>query len=275
MRAFTRRAKDDVDFTTFMAVIDAPFDVKLNDEHDAYTWTDKYFAMTSRDLHPGLVVTLLRFDMDELAVAKAMASGELVSPQMYNKDLMLIALRITGTGVSFRPAHDEYVMRDPSIYMNQEFLERCNGLEVLLHHPKKSLLNTEEYRDRAIGSIFVPYLKPDEQEVWGIARIRDMEAAEILRTEECSTSPGVSVLGDKLEVPDGRKILIEDKPFLLDHLAVLIPHHSGEGSPGVWDKGKGLSGVESIDATSQEDEVNILDLLERKLKIIQLDSRVR
>lgn len=269
LKLWTRRIRNDVDFTAFLARVDAEFVPVMNDEHDSYSWIDRRLALTSSNLHPGAYVTLARFDMDELAVAKAIRDGELTSPQYYGKDLMLIALRITGTGLSYRGIIKEYVWRDSSLYMNQEFLDRCNGLEVIFHHPKKTMLNTEEFRDRTVGSIFVPYLKPETEEVWGIARIRDMEAAKLLETEQMSTSPGVLCLGDKFPFAEnGEKILIENKPTLLDHVAILL------GVPGVWDKGQGLTGVESVNAAPLPEEPSPLDKILRTMKINEIVSRV-
>lgn len=267
LKLWTRRIRNEVDFTTFLARVDAEFAPAMNDEHDACSWVDRRFALTSSNLHPGAYVSLSRFDMDELAVAKAIRDGELTSPQHYGKDLLLIAIRITGTGLSYRSAHEEYVWRDPSIYMNAEFLERCNGLPVIFHHPKKTMLNTDEFRDRIVGTIFVPYLKSEVEEVWGIAKILDMGAAELLKTEEMSTSPAVLCLGEKVITEGGEKILFETKPFLLDHIAVLL------GVPGVWDKNAGLSGVESIDA-SGADEPDTLDLILRKIQLNDIVHRI-
>lgn len=268
MKLWTRRVREEVDFTTFLAMIDEPFEVTLNEEHSNYEWLGRGCALDLSTLHPGVAVALSRFDMDELGVAKAIRDGNLTSPQYYNENLMLIALRITGTGLSYRGAHKEYVWRDSSIYMNPEFLERCNGLEVIFHHPKKTLLNSTEYGDRIVGSIFVPYLRPEAEEVWGIAKIRDMEAAHLLETQEMSTSPAVLCLGPKFPfAEDGKQILIEDKPMLLDHLAILL------GEPGVWDKGGPLAGVDSIDAVSVE-EPSPLDLILRKMTINEMVSRV-
>jgi 8-oxo-dGTP pyrophosphatase MutT (NUDIX family) len=267
LKLWTRRVRDEIDFTTFVAVLEDEFKPTLNDEHDAYGWVPRAYALTSKANHPGAYVALARFDMDELGVAKAIRDGELTSPQYYNKNLMLIAIRITGTGLSYRGQHKEYVWRDASLYMNQEFLERCNGLEVIFHHPDKSLLNETEYRNRIAGSIFVPYLKPDEQEVWGIAKIRDMEAAKLLETEVMSTSPAVLCLGPKFPFSeDGKPILIENKPTLLDHVAILL------GERGVWDKGGPLTGVESIDAVPEGPSP--LDVILRAMKINEMVSRV-
>ena len=282
---WTRRVKDGVDFTTFLARCEDEFEPTLNDEHDAYQWTDKRFALTSSALHPGLYVSLRRFEMDELGVAKAIVAGELSSPQTY-ENLMLIALRITGTGGSYRPAHDEYVWRDPSLYMTQEFLERCNGLPVIFRHPEKTLLNTDEFRDRIVGSIFVPYMRPasaqnEADEVWGIAKVWDMQAGELLTHYEMSTSPAVLCLGRKVSTEDGQKLLVEHKPHLVDHLAILVPDpdpESGSDGAGVWDKGLGLSGVDSVDAQPVvlDDGPSDLDVIANAIlsrKIDELCSR--
>ena len=266
---WTRRIQGDVDFTTFVARVDE-FVPQLNDEHDAWQWVNRSFALGASGLHPGVPVALRRFTLDELGIAREIMAGELTSPQRYGENLMLIALRITGTGGAFRPAHDEYVWRDPSLYMNQEFLDRCNGLPVLLEHPKDTLLDSEQFREKIVGTIFVPYLKHAEQEVWGIAKILDRTAAQLLEHEEMSTSPAVLCFGDKLPVKDGKQILIEQTPHLLDHLAVLLGH------AGVWDRGGPLSGVESIDVRADEAAgLDPLDLILRQLKLNEICHRLR
>ena len=233
----TRRVKNDVDFSTFAAKADK-FPVVLNDEHDKYAWVSPDTALDLLDLHPGVAVALLRDEMNELDIAKAIRAGELISPQRYI-NMLLIALRITGTGAAYRPKIDEFVWRDPSLYLNDEFVERCNGLPVIWKHPPKDVLDSKEFGERVIGSIMLPYIK-DEQ-VWGIARIMDAKAAEILETEkEISTSPGVMVGGSMYTMGDGNKMLVEDKPKLIDHLAIC--------GRGVWDQGGPMSGVDSVTA---------------------------
>jgi 8-oxo-dGTP pyrophosphatase MutT (NUDIX family) len=270
---WTRRIRDDVDFTTFVAQSE-PFEAVLNDEHDAYQWVDRTFAMSSPLLHPGVNIALMKFDMDELGIAKAMQAGELVSPQRY-ANLLLICIRVTGTGASYRQSLDEFVWRDSSIYLTPEFLERCAGLPVILEHPKGNMLNTDEFRDRIVGMVFLPYVKGDE--IWAIAKILDMEIAEMLETEKMSTSPSVVFLnadaGTKYPMKDGTTLLIEGKPSLLDHVALLYsdPDGTGDGGLGVWDKGKPMSGVESIDAQSPIDWSK-LDLIVRNAKLHQLST---
>jgi hypothetical protein len=158
-------------------------------------------------------------------------------------------MRVTGTEQSFRSEkrdekgnitqEAEHVWRDPSLYMNQHFLDRCNGLPVVIEHPEGSSLDTEEYRERNIGSLTFPYMKPEVNEVWAIGRIMDAPAAEMMEREQLSTSPAV-VWSDpdanqSGTLEDGTRFFIEGKPSLLDHLAVCWQ--------GVWDKGRGPTGI--------------------------------
>jgi hypothetical protein len=99
------------------------------------------------------------------------------------------------------------------------------------------MLNSEEFNDRIVGMIVLPYIKGDE--VWGVARIYDADTINLLTNKKLSTSPGVSFspLGNskKIEIDGTEKILIEDVPEKLDHLALCLE--------GVWDKLEGPSGV--------------------------------
>lgn len=191
------------------------------------------------NLHPGVAVAIERLGMDELGVAKAVASGKLTSPQRY-ESISLVNLRVTGTGTAYRKALDEFVYRPPEQYLTEEFLQRCNGLPVVMDHPPGSKLNSEEYASRVVGSIFLPYVRGDE--VWAVAKIHDDGIRDLIEEERLSTSPAVVFrdpsVNEKVELDDGRTLLIEGKPSLLDHLAIC--------ERGVWDKGGSPSGVESV-----------------------------
>jgi hypothetical protein len=173
--------------------------------------------------------------MTELDAARQVRDGLLPSPWPLG-GMTLFALRVTGTGLSYRSGHDEFVWRDASIYLNDEFLARCNGLPIIWEHPEKSNLNSEEFGDRAIGTVMLPYLKGDE--VWAICRLYDAEAIGLMTDGQLSTSPAVVFLpGDgnqKIEL-NGETFLIEGDPSTLDHLAVC--------GAGVWDKGGPPTGV--------------------------------
>jgi 8-oxo-dGTP pyrophosphatase MutT (NUDIX family) len=231
---------EQVDFTTFILRVDSQFIPVLgpsgSPEHVGWSWAP--ITEPPEPLHPGVRIALRRFSMHEMDVAKAIAAGELTSPQSYD-NITFVDIRITGTGSTYRQKFNEHVWRDPSIYLNQDFIDRCNGLPVILEHPATSILNTKEYRKRNIGSIVVPYQKRDE--IWGVARIMDASAAQMLCEDKLSTSPAVvwkdPDVNSTFKQEDGSTFLIEGKPSLLDHIAVC--------EHGVWDNGGPPDGVES------------------------------
>ena len=232
-----RQISEGKDFTTFVYKIGDKFKPDLNKEHDDFVWATPEDGPSP--IHPGLEITLKKLQSDELGIAKLMAEGKLPSPQRY-MNLFLFDIRITGTGMSYRSGLDEFVWRDESIYLNQEFLERCNGLPVILDHPKSSVLNTKEFVDRVIGTTFIPYIKG--KEVWAIVKIWDIFAAELMEDNQLSTSPCVVLYGgdEKTELSNGKSLLIEGKPKLLDHIAIC--------QNGVWDKVGPPVGVSTINA---------------------------
>jgi hypothetical protein len=198
-------------------------------------------------LHPGLRIALDRFDFNETDIAKALADGELSSPQRY-KNSWYFRLRISGTGYAYRPQLSEYVFRPVEVYVSPDMLDRCNGLPVIMLHPEKMTLDTEDLHRRIIGTIVLPYIgnadgrDGDSKEVWGVARIMDMHAAELMRKRQLSTSPGIELAPDqmdKVKLDDGRHLLNEGEPELLDHVAICVE--------GVWDKLDGPSGVDVAD----------------------------
>lgn len=177
-------------------------------------------------------------NITEMDVAKAIASGELTSPQRYG-NMSMFAIRITGTGVAYRKSLNEFVYRPPENYLNAAFVERCAGLPVIVEHPEGAVLNSEEFRNRIIGSTMFGYINEADAEVWAIARIYDDAAIQVMQNEKISTSPTV-VFRDEtdneiVEMEDGAKLLIEGEAYLLDHIAICYA--------GVWDKYQEPSGV--------------------------------
>lgn len=174
---------------------------------------------------------------NELDIARGIRDGTLTSPQQY-ENVWLFAIRITGTGMAYRSSIDEHVWRDSSLYLNDDFLERCQGLAVIWIHPEKSVLDSKEFADRVIGSVMLPYIKDDE--IWGVSKIYDREAAEEMATKPISTSPGVKLdpaSRSMIKTPSGEKLLVEGGLSLLDHIAVV--------TAGVWDKGGPPTGVQN------------------------------
>ncbi len=240
---WTRRIKDGVDFTTFVGRIKDSFKPKLNHEHDAARWVKRADAAEFGNLHPGAKLSLERFDWDELTLARAIRDGELTGPH-WCKEFLLMPLRITGTGASFRPSKGEFTYRDPANYLTQDFLERCQGLVVLLEHPKGEL-TSKEFAERVVGTIMLPYIVGNE--VWGIAKLYDRPTIDMVLSMDLSTSPAVECAGPRLKLESGDHILIEDKPEFLSHVAI-VPD-------GVWDKGGEPSGIAKTGDPLSADEV--------------------
>ena len=231
---------DDGQFCTYIARDVKKEEVKLNYESTGYDWCDP--LCPPLPLHPGLEVAFkIASSKTETDVAQLMADNLIPSPQMY-ANIMLLAIRITGTGLAYRSSIGENVWRDPSLYLNDEFLKRCNGLMVIMDHPDSAVLTSKEFKNRAVGSIMLPYIKGDE--VWGIAKIYDQDAVNEICEGEISTSPSVvfdNTAGNTtLTTENGDPLLIEGVPFLLDHIAIVT---KARGSRGVWDKGGDATGV--------------------------------
>ncbi len=198
-------------------------------------------------------------DATDHEVAEGIRDGKYASPQKYG-DFWLFDLRITGTGMAWRDSIEEWAHRDPETWLTDEFVQRCNGLPVIFGHPDRSGLNSEEFAERAIGTIVLPYIKGDE--VWGVAKIFNADAAEVMQTTHRSTSPGVTPpkgstpllleqgtedldLGTETAAPSSvTKVLDEGLPLILDHLAVC--------EAGVWDKDGPPDGIR-LDALIRKD----------------------
>ncbi|WP_239042526.1 NUDIX hydrolase [Citrobacter freundii] len=180
-------------------------------------------------------------NLTEFEAAQYIRDGTLASPVKFS-NMWLVNLRITGTGAAYRYGLREFVWRDPNLYLNEEFLLRCNGLPVLWDHAEQAPMSEEEFKKRCVGSVMLPYIKGDE--VWAIVRIYVKEVVDKIVNEETSTSPSVIFGGESgcTERSEGdSNFLIEGIPFLLDHIAVVTKDH---GSLGVWDKDGVPEGIE-------------------------------
>lgn len=231
---------DNGQFRTYIAKNVEQQKVRLNDESTGYDWC--HVDNPPMPLHPGQNICFkIASAKTEFDYAELIRQDLLPSPQMY-ANVMLLAIRITGTGLAYRSSIGEHVWRDSSLYLNDDFLKRCNGLIVIMDHPETAVLTSKEFKDRAVGSIILPYIKGDE--VWGIAKIYDQDAVNTILTEEVSTSPSVvfdqTAGNTTLTTENGEPLLIEGVPFLLDHIAIVT---EARGSKGVWDKGGEPAGV--------------------------------
>ncbi len=236
---------DDGQFALFVARGVPEFPVTLCDESLGFVWCDPANAGDQpMPLHPGVADSFrIALAHTELDVARLIRDGLLPSPQKFVNS-MLFAVRITGTGQAYRSKLGEFVHRDESLVMNEEYLARCNGLPVVWLHPEKNLLDSKSFAESVVGTILLPYLKGSETdgEAWGIARIIDMVAADKMAApgEVWSTSPGVTFndrsQNIKLALDNGSAVLVEGNPNLIDHLAIC--------ELGVWDKEGPPEGVQ-------------------------------
>ncbi|WP_190285996.1 MULTISPECIES: DUF2213 domain-containing protein [unclassified Pantoea] len=189
-------------------------------------------------------------NLTELELAQRIRDGTTPSPVKFS-NMWLVNLRITGTGLAYRTGIKEHVWRDPNIYLNDEFLQRCNGLPVIANHPDKATLTEDDFIERIVGSVMLPYIRGDE--VWAVCRVYIRDIVDQIITEKVSTSPSVvfNNSSGSVEVKDGdTNFLIEGVPFLIDHIALVT---EDRGSLGVWDKEKIPAGIEVSNKTGDVD----------------------
>ncbi|HBE5554436.1 TPA: DUF2213 domain-containing protein [Escherichia coli] len=196
--------------------------------------------------------------LTELEVAERIRDGTVPSPVKFS-NMWLVNLRITGTGLAYRAGLKEHVWRDPKLYLNEEFLRRCNGLPVIANHPDDAVLTEEDFKLRIVGSVMLPYIRGDE--VWAVCRVYLQSIVEEITEGDVSTSPSVvfNSTSGNVEVQEGdTNFLIEGVPFLVDHIALVTKAH---GSLGVWDKDRIPAGVEVTNTGEIEMEKEELQAL--------------
>ncbi|HEN3654595.1 TPA: NUDIX domain-containing protein [Yersinia enterocolitica] len=231
------------DYLTLRAEVTDQFEAKLNDESLAAGWF--HIDDLPKPLHQPFAEILGRQALNETEVAALISDGTLSSPQ-YFINMWMYAIRVTGTGVTWRSAGQEMTFRNPDDYLTPEFLQRVAGLPLIWLHPKKNILDSNEFAERVIGTLTNSWVA-DKGEVWAIARVYDAEAAEIMATRQLSTSPTVKFVEiPKSIIVDGQPLLVEPSPELLDHVAIC--------EQGVWDKLLDPTGVKS-DSIPNEAEI--------------------
>lgn len=243
------------DYLCFVQDVE-PFEPTLNYEHTDWAWMS--LNELPSDTIPECKETIALLSGHEYDIAEAIMRGDLMSPQHY-ENVDLFDLRITGTGASYRDKHNEYTFRTPDDFLTDEFVKRCNGLPLIFEHPLKkdeegnevgTILDTDNFRNRSIGSIMLPYIKNDE--VRGVAKVFDDDASYLMKTSHISTSPAVVFRDagstESLEV-ESNSVLIEGKPSYLDHIAIC--------EHGVWDKGGEPNGI--LNSNDEEPEMDEKD----------------
>lgn len=246
------------DYLTFRAEVPERFEAKLNDESLAAGWF--HIDDLPTPLHQPFAEMLAQQALNETEVAALIADGTLSSPQFFI-NMWMFAIRVTGTGVTWRSADQQMAFRNPDDYLTPEFLQRVAGVPLIWLHPEKNKLDSDEFAKRVIGTLTNSWVA-DNGEVWAIARVYDAEAAEIMATRQLSTSPTVtySEAQDSIIKIDGQPLLVEGSPVLLDHVAIC--------EQGVWDKLLAPTGVKSDSIPNEAekmDEEKIVALINKAI----------
>lgn len=246
------------DYLTFRAEVPERFEAKLNDESLAAGWF--HIDDMPKPLHQPFAEMLAQQALNETEVAALIADGTLSSPQFFI-NMWMFAIRVTGTGVTWRSADQQMAFRNPDDYLTPEFLQRVAGVPLIWLHPEKNKLDSDEFAKRVIGTLTNSWVA-DNGEVWTIGRVYDAEAAEIMATRQLSTSPTVtySEAQDSIIKIDGQPLLVECSPVLLDHVAIC--------EQGVWDKLLAPTGVKSDSIPNEAekmDEEKIVALINKAI----------
>lgn len=245
-------------YLTLRAEVPERFEAKLNDESLAAGWF--HIDDLPKPLHQPFAEMLAQQALNETGVAALIADGALSSPQFFI-NMWMFAIRVTGTGVTWRSADQQMAFRNPDDYLTPEFLQRVAGVPLIWLHPEKNKLDSDEFAKRVIGTLTNSWVA-DNDEVWAIARVYDAEAAEIMATRQLSTSPTVtySEAQDSIIKIDGQPLLVEGSPVLLDHVAIC--------EQGVWDKLLAPTGVKSDSIPNEAekmDEEKIVALINKAI----------
>lgn len=194
--------------------------------------------------------------LKEQDIANALISGDLTGI-VTNGEYAYMPLRFTGTGITERLDENgkaRLIDRRLEDFATPELMKEYANINILLTHPKNEngdcvragLVNGGAF----VGNTIASYLKGEE--IWVIGRIHDADIVDLIMGNakngtDLSTSPHIS----SEEVLGENGVYVE-KPFKINHLAIV-----GEG---FWDKkstspaidGDSLTFIEEDKVTEEE-----------------------
>ncbi len=175
--------------------------------------------------------------LTELDICRGIIEGALPSPTDWQNSTY-VALRLSGTGVAFRPSLNEYVYRSPDIWLSPDMQRRLLGVPIIIEHAPGGLMTSQYFGERCVGFVAATYVNEDERSIWGVARILDSNASKIISAGLFDTSPAILLPpGKSAQANVGDHMcLVESEPLYIDHVALV---YMGGGNKGVWSRDDG------------------------------------
>lgn len=188
--------------------------------------------------------------LKEQDIANALISGDLTGI-VTNGEYAYIPLRFSGTGITERLDENgkaRLIDRRLEDFATPELMKEYANINILLTHPKNEngdcvragLVNGGAF----VGNTIASYLKGEE--IWVIGRLHDADIVDLIMGNakngtDLSTSPHIS----SEEVLGENGVYVE-KPFKINHLAIV-----GEG---FWDKKSTSPAIEGDSLTFIEED---------------------
>ncbi len=191
---------------------------------------------------------LWRTLMNEMSAAEQVAMRQGPNPMPFGGS-WLVALRVSGCGVAWRPSLNEFVWRPPEIWLSSTMQRRVLGTPIVLGHPATGTLDANSFRDSVVGIVVFAFVR--QGQLWATGRFFDQDIATAIcdpdnKLMSCDTSPAVSFdPGDTavVKLGDGTTLLVENSPNAIDHVALVVGK-AGEAG-GVWSKGTPNVGIQT------------------------------
>lgn len=141
-----------------------------------------------------------------------------------------IPMRLTGLGLAERIIDNKAMIfnRTKENFATDDFMKIYASIPICIQHPTNENGEFEplgfKHSSSIIGNAIHSFLRDDE--IWIIARIHDLEAVNLLLSEDISTSPYFISKEVQHEIEDD--VIYNEIPLICNHLAIV--------DKGFWDK---------------------------------------